>query len=248
VRPSDENQHGTTRPNLMSSSRRSSNSDESILAKMDRARGLSTRARTIWLAGAGGLIALLIAAIGTLAYTNSRTPRVLPVDNASAAPPPPGSFDMPHSEAPAQIVNVAPHDDPAATPAALPPLVILPRASAPLPPVATLARASAAPAPLSAPMPPPVYAARPPAPMSPAPIPAPARSVVAAPKLPPQQARPAPARVAAAKKPKPPVLVADRPESPPVDLDVALISAVVASRHRAEAAACADSTRCPPKP
>lgn len=247
MRPSDENQHGTTRPNLMSSARRGGNSDDSILAKMDRARGPSSRARGLWLAAAGAVIALLIATIGALAYSAGGKPRELPLGGVSASLPPPGSFDMPHSAAPARIINDAPRDDASTAPAPLPPLVILPRA-----PLAM------------APPPAPVYAPTP-APRAPSPTPA-VHAVAIAPKAPAPQARPAtppmprpaPAfnaggarastHVAAVKKAKPPAIVADRPEAPPIDLDVALISAVVASRHRAEQASCADGTKCPPTP
>lgn len=224
MRPSDENQHGTTRPNLMSSSHRGGNSDGSILARMDKARGLSTRARTAWLAAAGTLIAALIATIAWLAHTSMTTPRALPVESAISTLPP-GSFEMGH-DAPAQVVNEPQRSDAAA----LPPLVTLPRTSV------------AAPAP----------AVR-------VPVTLPVRTLAVTPRAPEPQARPAmpppraatparaPLRVAAARKAKP-APVADATEAAPVDLDIALISAVVASRHRAEQAACAENASCPPRP
>ena len=222
MRPSDENQHGTTRPNLMSSSHRGGNSDGSILARMDKARGLSTRARTAWLAAAGTLIAALIATIAWLAHTSMTTPRALPVESAKTTLPP-GSVEMGH-DAPAQVVNEPQRPDAAA----LPPLVTLPRTSVAAPAAAVR-------------------------------VPLPVRTLAVTPRAPEPQARPAmpppraatparaPLRVAAARKAKP-APVADATEAAPVDLDIALISAVVASRHRAEQAACAENASCPPRP
>ena len=208
MRPSDENQHGTTRPNLMSSSRRGGNSDDSILARMDKARGLSARARTAWLAAAGGLIAVLIATVAWLAHTSMTTPHPLPIDGVAAT---------------------------------LPPLVMLPRtpvaAAAPPPAVRMPAR-------MPAPVPVRVIAL---APHAAAPQPKPAAPPRAVAAVTPTPAPPHAQRLAAARKARP-APATEAPEAAPVDLDIALISAVVASRHRAEQAACAGGAHCPPKP
>jgi hypothetical protein len=88
VRPTDENQHGSTRPNLMSSGRRNA-SDDNILAMLERdarARGgrLSTGAR-VWYGAAGVLAVALVGTLAWLASENGAS-RPLPADAARSVP------------------------------------------------------------------------------------------------------------------------------------------------------------------
>lgn len=101
MRPSDENQRGSKRPNLMSSSRRAAGGDDKILAKLERgtaagAAGKPARPTLRWLGAGGSIIVALIGTLTWVAYVNATTPRVLPVarikpyilPNATQAPRP----------------------------------------------------------------------------------------------------------------------------------------------------------------
>jgi hypothetical protein len=85
VRPTDENQHGSTRPNLMSPSRPGGGEDN-ILAMLERDAGrgrssqFSAHPRMAWYAGAGALVVAMVGALGWLAWENATKERELPLD------------------------------------------------------------------------------------------------------------------------------------------------------------------------
>lgn len=86
MRPTDENQHGSTRPNLLSGARRRFSEDDNLLARLERdsARQLSgNRSRTAWYVAAAVLLLLLIVVFAYLAYQNSNTVQLVPVVRAS---------------------------------------------------------------------------------------------------------------------------------------------------------------------
>lgn len=71
MRPKDENQHGSMRPNLMSSSTRRAHSEDNILAMLERdsaRRGSSSR--MAWYGTCSALGLVLIGALAWLAYDN----------------------------------------------------------------------------------------------------------------------------------------------------------------------------------
>jgi len=216
VRPSDENQHGSTRPNLLSGTRRHLDGDDNILERLERdsARHASgNRSRAAWYAAAASLMLLLVVALAWTAYDNASTVHLVPVtrlpaDSGAAAPMARSEQDgqpitgtaLPVPRPSAPVVS----QDSAVAP--LPPLVLLPghevaSAKTPAPP---------RPAELAAAVP---AAARPATRVSPAPAPAAAG------------ARPAPRPVAVVQQPKPGPgsLHADAG----VDTDVALLSAII---------------------
>ena len=83
MRPSDENQSRSKRPNLFSSSHRPAGGDDNILAKLEKhppaplAASAESRTRVIWLSAAGVVIAGLIITLATLAQENAVKPRAL---------------------------------------------------------------------------------------------------------------------------------------------------------------------------
>jgi hypothetical protein len=95
VRPSDEHQHRSKRPNLFSTSRRSGGADDNILARLERkpaaAAAPAGRSRILMLGGAGVLIAALLGTLGMLVRDNAAVPRPMQVSAepalAEAAPP-----------------------------------------------------------------------------------------------------------------------------------------------------------------
>lgn len=91
MRPSDENQHGSTRPNLMSARRRAAGNDDKILAKLERgtpagAARHSAASSVAWLGAGGCAIAVLIGALVWVAYVNATTPRPLPLARSKPFP------------------------------------------------------------------------------------------------------------------------------------------------------------------
>jgi len=91
VRPSDENQHGSTRPNLMSARRRAAGNDDKILAKLERGTPAgvarhSAATSVAWLGAGGCAIAILIGALVWVAYVNATTPRPLPLARSKPFP------------------------------------------------------------------------------------------------------------------------------------------------------------------
>lgn len=87
MRPPDENQHGSTRPNLLSDGRRRFAGDDNILERLERdsARQASgNRSRAAWYAASASLVLLLIIVVGWTAYENASTVQVLPMTRAPA--------------------------------------------------------------------------------------------------------------------------------------------------------------------
>jgi hypothetical protein len=145
VRPPDENQHGSTRPNLLSGARRRFGSDDNILERLERdsARQASgDRSRAAWYAAAASLLLLVLVVVAWMAYENANTVQVIAVTPASGPVPlqqAPAAIQAPALPGPAIVLHMNPHD--AALPrqaaiavpapaqsnaiASLPPLVLL---------------------------------------------------------------------------------------------------------------------------
>lgn len=277
MRPTDENQHGSTRPNLLSGARRRFSEDDNLLARLERdsARQASgNRSRAAWYAVAAALVLLLIVVVGYVAYQNANTVRLTPVAQTSVGTDAAktGARDGeratpqdPVSAPPAQAKAVPQVEAPATAPdnnVALPPLVLLQAHEvASIKPV-TPAKLAEPPPPLSAP-PTPVSTSAPLTPRTPtvhalaaaAPQVTPART---APQVTPERtaphAAPRPTALARTRKPAPATASAEAP----IDTDVALLSAIIihASSHAEEraqlesAAACArvGDKRCTGRP
>lgn len=274
MRPTDENQAASTRPNLMSSRRGAG--EENILAMLERdsARRPGTRmsgARLASYGAAAALAGILAGGVAWLAYDNHKTAQQLqfrydaiaaaPAAVADAALPPPvapGAAPAPAVEAArtAVIVDESARTRDTTLASAPPPLVMLPQkelkntkppASGPRP-----AQDKAQSTPMKAQVrasvksDPPRMAARP------------ALDKKAAKTVKPaaRAARPAATRVAGTPKARPEAAARQRKGAAPaadapVDSDVALISAIIAhsERHRGEpepAGACSGA-RCQPK-
>jgi hypothetical protein len=250
VRPPDENQHGSTRPNLLSGARRRFQGDDNILERLERdsARHASgNRSRAAWYAAAASLVLLLLVVVAWTAIDNASTVHVMPVTR------------IPAETGPAVVTTVAP--DPVPTPPVPSVQPALPVAPPEPVPASTASRSGA-----TVSLPPLVLlpehesAPKPAAPAKPGPpLPAPVvrtASAVRSGATAQQQAAPAraaPRATAAAARPRPPA-TGPRPNHPPVDRDVALLSAIIIhdSAHADEkaqleaAAACARVTRrCP---
>lgn len=248
MRPTDENQAASTRPNLMSSRRGSG--EDNILAMLERegARRGAGRTSPLRLAsyGAGAaLCGVLVGGLAWLAYDNRPT-----MDNLQARVDPPAAAEsakgrvQPAGALAAVIVDEQPRMRTA------PPLVMLPPQDAPVRPAAPSTPATR-PAP-AMPAAAPVDAARvaadkrtakPVHVKSPEPKPAARRALVA------RAGAAVSASVAALRLRKAP---ASPSADPQVDGDVALISAIIAQseRHRSErdeAPACAGA-KCALKP
>jgi len=278
VRPTDENQGPSTRPNLMSSRRGAG--EENILAMLERdsARRSGTRmssSRLAWYGAAAAFSGILVGVVAWLVYDNHETASALQVQVQAERVPeidavsPPALLDAPHTMAsapPPQPPSAAVIVDQPPGPAAPPPLVMLP--------------------------PEPAARARPPAPpKEPAPV-APRPATVAATaaagaKAAPAAAKPvktskaekarkadradtlaradkpakSAARVAKAQRPGAKAgapartrgkAAAPAPAEAAVDTDVALISAIIqhSERHRGEREQPAPCTgpKCPPPP
>lgn len=220
MRPTDENQYGSTRPNLMSSNRRGG--EESILSMLERDSGRSRRhpAGRLTLYAAAGVV--LLGLVGTIAWLArdqpgsrqaappvARTAPAVAMAEAGAAPPEAHG----HAEGAAIIDSPEPPPLGAREPA---PAQAAPEA----PPLVLVAPDEPGPAPAAA--------------MS---EPAPAVPAVAAPSRAPRSAAPRPratAKAAGAGKSQlatrrqPPARKArPAPARDGVDTDVALISAII---------------------
>lgn len=135
MRPTDENQAASTRPNLMSSRRAAG--EDNILAMLERdstrrAGGRISSPRLAWYCAAAAFTGILVGVVAWLAYDNHTTATALqaqvePVEEntapASAPPLPPESAPLQLAEAPQPAVIV---DQPQDRPATPPPLVMLP--------------------------------------------------------------------------------------------------------------------------
>ena len=266
MRPPDENQHGSTRPNLFSGARRRFSEDDNLLARLERdsARQASgNRSRAAWYVAAAALVLLLLVVVAYTAYENAGIVRLLPVaqpvgPDAAVVPVHPGdnaAIPDPPSNLPVQR-NTPWH---AAAPTfarddagSLPPLVLLHTHDAEsVKPVRPEQLANA---------PKPVMQLT-------IPAPAPVQKIVkpALAALIPAAPPPAPSRVASYTAPQAAVAARIRKPAPsrdvaeaPVDTDVALLSAIIihAGSHADEraqlesAAACARvaEKRCPGRP
>jgi hypothetical protein len=245
VRPPDENQPGSTRPNFTSSARRSSAGDDNILARLERdaRRGRVGKqgwkhARLAWCLLASVAVIGLVGTLASLTRENLTTNRPPVLIEARSTPP---EISGPSAAAlvkggfaplPAPDLKLAAADLPP-EPVKPPPMVML----KPAPEAAV--KPAAAPAPKAA-------VRR-----------APAKPAAKAPPVKMAVAKPAPAKpVVAIAPPRPRKQVAApaaAPEPAAVDSDVALLSAIImhASRHAAEraqleAARCGASKKCPP--
>ena len=139
MRPTDENQAASTRPNLMSSRRTAG--EDNILAMLERdsARRVGGRIsspRLAWYCAAAAFAGILVGVVAWLAYDNHTTATAMQVEAErvaenpappsppalSPAAPPPEPAPMQLAEAPRAVVIDQPQDRPASPP----PLVMLP--------------------------------------------------------------------------------------------------------------------------
>lgn len=237
MRPTDENQHGSTRPNLVSGSRRPAGGEDNILAKLDRdgtrgsAGGTIAGGRRALYALGGMLILGLMATLAWLAHENAIAKRTLPGAASFtetevvpvAAPTPSPAFPQPMAAAKASA--------PPASRAALDPAEKVVE-SAPKE-IATRAEATMAP-PFVPPLSSREETSKPPAQSTSRPV-----------------TRPV---IAAARKPPPALAPVAQAEPQPVDSDVALLSAIimhasghVGERAQLESQRCTTGKRCPAK-
>ena len=251
MRPPDENQPGSTRPNFTSSARRSASGDDNILARLERdaRRGRVSKqgwkhARLAWCLLASVAVIGLVGTLASLTRENLSANRAPTLIEARSTPP-----EISGPSAAALVKGgFAPLPAPdlklAAAAVDLPPEPVKPLPMVMLKPAPdTPAKPAAAPAP--------------------APKPAakrvPAKPAAKAPPVKIVVAKPAPAKpvvVAAAPQPrpkKPAAATTAAPEPAAVDSDVALLSAIImhASRHageraQQEAARCGAGKKCPP--
>lgn len=140
MRPTDENQAASTRPNLMSSRRTAG--EENILAMLERdsARRVGGRIsspRLAWYCAAAAFAGILVGVVAWLAYDNHTTATAMQVqaervaDDPAPPPAPALSSEPPQSEPAAVQLAEAPRaavivDHPQDKPAGPPPLVMLP--------------------------------------------------------------------------------------------------------------------------
>lgn len=267
MRPTDENQAGSTRPNLMSSRRGAG--EENILAMLERdsARRMSPRMSGVRLASYGAAAALagiLVGGVAWLAYDNHTgaqdlqaahdavTVEVVPTMPDPVLPPqaPPALAAANPVEAPsaAVIVDESARKRDATVASAVPPLVMLPaeevKDTKP-PPAARPAQDSVPPKPDTAARPEPVRT-----------VARVEKKADKAPKTasrPAKPAKPVQARNAAPAKAKAKTDTVARTRKSaatdaPVDSDVALISAIIqhSERHRGESGC--SGPKCPSKP
>lgn len=159
MHPTDENQAGSTRPNLMSSRR--AVGEDNILAMLERdsarrSGGRASNLRLAWYGAAAAFAGILAGGVAWLAYDNYKSAAPLPTEyEASLAAAPPVLADagapaqpagpmlpVPAGELPRAAVIVDEAPPPArSAPGTLPPLVMLPKqkagaARAPAPPAA----------------------------------------------------------------------------------------------------------------
>ena len=273
MRPTDENQAASTRPNLMSSRRGAG--EDNILAMLERdsARRPGARMSGVRLASYGAAAALagiLAGGVAWLAYDNHKTAQELQFQHDAATStvplvmadadlpplPPPSPGPSPTIDAPrtAVIVDESARARDATVASAVPPLVMLPphevKGAKPTLPAPRLVRDV-------------TPAVTPPKPAkSGAPQAAPRvlveKKAEKAPKLASRAAKTRPARAVAPAKGRAEAAAtrtrkaaaAAKTAATPVDSDVALISAIIshAERHRGErdAASSCSGAKCPP--
>ena len=228
MRPTDENQPGSRRPNLMSSSRRT-NGEINILAMLDGhapGRRLLARPAVLWYGAAGVAACSLLVVLAWL--VRGETPAR---DTATAAPPHSASHDAYAARDSIQVAVPSMHTTPAEDT-----LVPAPTRGAVVVDVAPPAPAMV------------------PAPAAAAAIPAaPARAAAHHTPLHPPPSRPAPSLAHADPAPRQKRAASRAASSATVDTDVALISAILqhtGTRNEAaegtETAPCADKS-CKPR-
>lgn len=114
MRPSDEHQHRSKRPNLFSSSRGKGGADDNILARLERMPGDASgapaqRARTLILGGGVLVAAVLIATLAMLSRDNGALrPMQVSTPPLAAATPAPSALD----DVRATILDELPADAP----------------------------------------------------------------------------------------------------------------------------------------
>ncbi|MFL6675069.1 MAG: hypothetical protein ACJ8LG_17485 [Massilia sp.] len=258
MRPTDENQHASTRPNLMSSGTRRASGEENILAMLERnERGrLATAPRLAWYMSAGVLVLVLITALAWLLHENQANNEALRVVEQSAVvavPDPPLGAAVAATTAdavPAQAATIVDVPEPAPLPAAAA-LVLTQAARTEPPPLVLLSPSEAVSARAPAPRPQAVREAPPtrelavehaaPAPRPAAARPKPASGARVAAKAPARPAQPGRARKAQG--------AAGRTADAAVDTDVALISAIISQSVRhTDGAPCGNDRKCPAAP
>ena len=113
MRPPDENQNGSTRPNFMSASRRAGGADDNILARLERdakratsGKSWKNQTRLAWCGLASLAVVGLIATLASLAKENMAVHRQPLVIEAKASPPEPVA--VPASAAPRSKSGFAP--------------------------------------------------------------------------------------------------------------------------------------------
>lgn len=112
MRPTDENQHGSTRPNLMSASRPGGGEDN-ILAMLERDAGrggasqFSSHPRKGWYAGAGLLVMAMVGALGWLAWENANKVPEVTVETTLVLPSGETSLGAAHDAPPAPVAALA---------------------------------------------------------------------------------------------------------------------------------------------
>lgn len=143
MRPPDENQNGSNRPNFMSGSRRAAGGDDNILARLERdakrgpsAASWSNHARLAWCALAAVAVIGLVGVLASLAKENLATHQ----REAKAAPdlfanggfaPLPGRDALATSSTQLVDLPTAPHKSKSVDRDEVPPLVMLKPAPAP---------------------------------------------------------------------------------------------------------------------
>ena len=97
MRPSDENQHRSKRPNLFSAANRPSGDEENILARLERGAAPAPayqpegRARMLLLGGAALSILTLLGVLGLIINGSGSAPAAIPMEVAARPSPPPAA-------------------------------------------------------------------------------------------------------------------------------------------------------------
>lgn len=141
MRPPDENQHGSTRPNLLSGARRHVGDDDNILERLERdsARHASgNRSRAAWYAASASLMLLLIVVLAWMAYQNTNTVQAIPMRRAPAASGA-ATGTVPADPGKRLVPDPAPVPQRPASPPVLPPAAREPVTPAPLRDAPTIA-------------------------------------------------------------------------------------------------------------
>lgn len=112
MRPSDENQHRSKRPNLFSGANRPGGDEENILARLERGAAPASayqpkgRARMLLLGGAALSILTLLGVLGLIINGGGSAPAAIPMEVAARPSAPPAALVQPAaaSAAPAAVV------------------------------------------------------------------------------------------------------------------------------------------------